>query len=252
MIGALTFIGCPTRTVIRLAGGDLNALTGFAGIIVGVLGGVFFLRRGYDLSRVSTLSTSAGWIIPLGMVGLFMLVVFKPAIIFFSDISWGSEHAAIGISLGAGLLIGFLAQRSRICFMGAWRDIFLVRDTHLMTALVSAFIGALVLNLFLGQFNIGFVDQPHAHTNHLLNFLGTALVGLAAALLGGCPLRQLILSGEGDTDAGATLLGLFAGGAIARNFNISSCEGKVPEMGPVAVIVALIICVAIGFLMREK
>ena len=36
MIGALVFLGCPWRTLLRLAGGDLNALVGLAGLAVGI------------------------------------------------------------------------------------------------------------------------------------------------------------------------------------------------------------------------
>lgn len=32
------------------------------------------------------------------------------------------------VSLGTGLLLGYIGQRSRLCFMGAFRDLFLVRD----------------------------------------------------------------------------------------------------------------------------
>jgi len=35
-IGALVFLGCPWRGLLRLAGGDLNALLGLAGLAVGV------------------------------------------------------------------------------------------------------------------------------------------------------------------------------------------------------------------------
>ncbi len=51
MIGALMFLGCPLRMVLRLGGGDLNALVGIAGFIVGILVGVFFLNKGFNLKR---------------------------------------------------------------------------------------------------------------------------------------------------------------------------------------------------------
>ena len=41
--------------------------------------------------------------------------------------------------------------------------------------------------------------QPIAHSSHLWNLLGMVLVGWGSVLLGGCPLRQLILAGEGNT-----------------------------------------------------
>src|SRR5512136_3099491 len=40
MMGALVFLGCPWRTLLRLAGGDGNALLGLAGLITGIIMGV--------------------------------------------------------------------------------------------------------------------------------------------------------------------------------------------------------------------
>ena len=49
MVGALMFLGCPFRMVLRLAGGDLNAVVGLIGFVVGIAAGVFFLKNGYSL-----------------------------------------------------------------------------------------------------------------------------------------------------------------------------------------------------------
>jgi len=252
MIGALVFLGCPIRATLRLAGGDLNGITGLAGVAIGALAGIFLLRRGYNLGRAVRIPAAAGWLVPLAMIGLLLLVVFQPGFIFSSEKGPGSQHVAFGISLGVGLLIGFLAQRTRMCFAGAWRDIFLLRDGYLMSAVVACFIGALVFNLVLGQFHLGFEGQPGAHSNHLWNFFSMALVGLGATLVGGCPLRQLIMSGEGDTDAGATILGLFAGAAFAHNFGLASSGAGPSDFGPFAVIIGLAITICLGLLMRVK
>lgn len=37
MIGALVFLGCPLRMVLRMGGGDLNALVGLAGFVIGIV-----------------------------------------------------------------------------------------------------------------------------------------------------------------------------------------------------------------------
>jgi len=252
MIGALVFLGCPIRATLRLAGGDLNGITGLAGVAIGVVAGIFLLKRGYNLGRAVRIPAAAGWIVPLAMIGLLLLVVFQPGFIFSSEQGPGAQHAALGISLGAGLLLGILAQRTRMCFVGAWRDIFLIRDGYLMSAVVACFIGALAFNLILGQFHLGFEGQPAAHSSHLWNFLGMALVGLAATLVGGCPLRQLTMAGEGDTDAGVTILGLFAGAAFAHNFGLASSGAGPSEFGPLAVIIGLVVAICLGLLMRVR
>ena len=145
-----------------------------------------------------------------------------------------------------------------MCFAGGWRDMFLVKDFYLFSGIAAFLIAALVTNYIAGNFGAegiyhwGFADQPIAHNDHLWNFLGMTLVGLGVTLLGGCPLRQLILTGEGNTDSGITVLGLFAGAAFAHNFLLASSPAGTGTFGPAAVIIGLVFCLGIGFLMREK
>jgi hypothetical protein len=106
--------------------------------------------------------------------------------------------------------------------------------------------------MILGQFKAGFEGQPIAHTNHLWNFLGMSLSGLAFALAGGCPGRQLFLSGEGDADAGIFVLGMIVGAGISHTFTMASSPKGVAAFGPIGVIVGLIFCLIIGFTMMQK
>jgi uncharacterized protein len=126
------------------------------------------------------------------------------------------------MSLIVGLGIGFLAQRSRFCTMGAIRDTVLFGQTHLLSGFISLVVFAFLTNLLFGQFRPGFAGQPVAHTMHLWNFAGMALAGLAFALAGGCPGRQLFLSGEGDGDAAVFVLGMIVGAGFAHNFGLAS------------------------------
>lgn len=258
MIGILVFLGCPVRALLRLAGGDLNAITGLAGVAFGAFGGVLLFKRGFTLGRAVKRPTVAGWIIPTVMAGLLIIAILKPSFLIESETGPGSMYAALIVSLAVGLLVGFLAQRTRMCTVGGWRDLFLVRDTYLFKGIVGLFAGALLINLILAYgfgeslFNLGFEGQSIAHTNHLWNFFGMALVGLAATQLGGCPLRTLVLSGEGDTDAGVTVLGLLVGAAVAHNFTLASSSSGPSGLGPWAVVAGLILCIGFGFLMRER
>ena len=57
-------------------------------------------------------------------------------------------------------------------------------------------------------------------------------VGFAAVLAGGCPLRQLVLAGQGSSDAGVTVIGMFAGGALASQaFNMLRKGPPQPKKG---------------------
>jgi YedE family putative selenium metabolism protein len=268
MIGALAFLGCPWRALLRLAAGDLNAVVGLVGLAAGIFVGVQFLKAGYSLGRSHDTPVVVGWIMPGMMIGLLLLLVFRVKVsdtgaLFFSESGPGSQHAFWLVSLGAGLVIGFLAQRTRFCTMGSIRDVILMGDTHLVSGVGALVAVASITNLILGQFNTpGFFGQPVAHSQHLWNFLGMVLAGLAFALAGGCPGRQLFLSGEGDGDAAVFVLGMIVGAACAHNFALAAGPDKVAEgaktvggVGPygmAAVAAGLVVCVAIGLTMREK
>ena len=266
-IGALAFLGCPWRANLRLAGGDLNALIGLIGLAAGIAIGVFFLKRGFTLGRAQKTYPAVGWIMPLLMIGLLLLLLFRPVFgeagpIYFSETGPGSLAAPVAISLGAGLLIGFLAQRSRFCTMGAVRDVILLRDTHLLSGLGALLVVAFITNLALGQFKAGFAGQPIAHSSSIWNFLGMALSGLAFALAGGCPGRQLFLSGEGDGDAAVFVLGMITGAAFAHSFSLAAkpdvikdgvlTVGGLNPYGMIAVMLGIVVMLVFGFSMREK
>jgi YedE family putative selenium metabolism protein len=260
MVGALVFLGCPWRALLRFSGGDGNAILGLAGLAVGVWIGVLFLKRGYNLGRSQETHSSVGLIMPVIMLALLLLLIFKPKLgaggkegpIFISEQGPGSMYAPVLISLGVGLLIGFLAQRSRFCTMGAIRDMVLMQDVHLLSGIVALVIFAFVTNLLLKQFHSGFAGQPVAHTNYLWNFAGMVLAGLAFALAGGCPGRQLFMAGEGDGDAAIFVIGMITGAGFAHNFSLASSPNGTGTFGPIAVIIGLVVCLAIGFTMREK
>lgn len=267
MIGALVFLGCPWRALLRLAGGDWNAIAALIGLAVGIAIGVFFLTQGYSLGRSHPAPKAVGWAMPIIMLGLLLLAIFRPQFseggpIFSSTEGPGSMHAAIPIALGAGLVIGFLAQRTRFCTMGSIRDVILMRDTHLISGVGALLVVAFIMNLILGQFKPGLTAQPVAHSNILWNFLGMVLAGLAFALAGGCPGRQLILSGEGDSDAGVFVLGMIIGAGFAHNFALAGVPDKMVEgvltvggpgiYGQAAVVLGLIVCVVLGLTMRQR
>ncbi|NLK52760.1 MAG: YedE-related selenium metabolism membrane protein [Syntrophomonadaceae bacterium] len=260
MIGALVFLGCPLRDILRMGGGDLNAVVGFAGFICGVLFGVKFLKSGFNLGAAKTEkeTQAGGYIFLLGAVLLLGFLVTGMSFnleaggpLFFSKEGPGSMHAPLWIALAAGLVVGFLAHKTRMCLSGGFRDFFLIRETGLLIAYGFIFLTVLILNLALDKFNLGFAGQPIAHTNHIFNFLGLFLVGQCAVLLGGCPLRQLVLGSEGDMDAAITVLGMIFGAALAHNFMLAASPKGVTIFGEVAVVAGIIIVSLIGWAYRE-
>lgn len=261
MIGALVFLGCPWRALLRLAGGDGNAIFGIFGLVFGIFIGTRFLKAGYSLGRTQLASSKAiGVGFPLLMLGFLVLMLIDPQpqgeqkgrVLFYSLKGPGSQHAPLLVSLFVGLLIGVLAQRSRFCTMGAFRDMILFRQLHLFYGILGLFVAAILTNLILGQFHPGFEKQPIAHTMQLWNFLGMTLAGLAFTLAGGCPGRQLFMAGEGDNDAAVFAMGMIVGAAIAHNFELASSPNGIGSNAAIATILGLLVCLTIGFTMRRR
>lgn len=241
MIGCLMFLGCPFRMILRLAGGDGNAVFGFIGFAVGILAGVFFLNQGYSLKRTYKQPAAEGGVLPVMMVALLVLLVSAPGFIHFTEAGGGpgALHAAVWISLAAGAAVGALAQRTRLCMVGGIRDLILFREPKLILGFAAILLAALAGNMALGLFHPGFADQPVAHTDGLWNALGMFLAGYGCVLLGGCPLRQLVLSGEGNADSTAAVLGLMAGAAFAHNFGLASSAAGPTGAGKTAVVIGI-------------
>ncbi len=246
-IGALVFLGCPWRMILRLSGGDLTAISGLFGYIAGIYIGVVFLKKGFSLGRAHyDIGPAGGYAIPLIFLGVILLRLANPEFILLSEAGPGSEFAPVGAALLAGLVVGGLAQRSRICTAGAIRDMFLIGDNHLLNGVIMIFLLALAGNLILGQFNLGFADQPVAHNEFIWNFLGMVIVGITAVMLGGCPLRQTILASEGDMDAGLVIFGLIVGAAFSHNFELAASPDGVGFNGRLATVAILAIIMIIG------
>lgn len=263
MIGALVFLGCPWRAYLRLSGGDWNAILGILGLFAGIALGIVFLRMGFSLGRNYPAPHALGWIMPVLMIGLLVLLIMAPQFgrdadgksigpIFLSAKGPGSQHAWLWISLSVGLVIGFLAQRSRFCTVGAVRDLIMLRDMHLFNGLIALVLAAFITNLLLGQFKAGFAGQPLAHTDGLWNFAGMLLAGLAFTLAGGCPGRQVFLSGEGDGDAAVFVFGMIVGAGFAHNFSLASSPAGTGPYGPSATIIGLIVCIIFGLVIRDR
>lgn len=251
MIGALIFLGCPFRMILRLAGGDLNAIFGIVGFAFGIFIGVQFLNKGFSLKRNYKMTKIEGYVYPTMNIGLLILLVVAPAFIFFSENGPASFRAPIIISLAAGLIVGILGQRTRLCMVGGVRDTILFKDGHLLYGFISILVFAFIANLGFGFFNLGFESQPIAHTDGLWNFLGMVIVGWGSVLLGGCPFRQLILSGEGNIDSAISVIGMLVGAAIVHNFGLASSPEGVTTNGKIAAIICFVFMGLISYVNSE-
>jgi len=113
-------------------------------------------------------------------------------------------------------------------------------------AFVALIIAGIIGNLIFGSFHLGFEDQPIAHTDGVWNFLGMTLVGFCSVLLGGCPFKQLVLAGSGNSDSAVTILGMIAGAAFAHNFTMASSAAGVTENGMIGFVIAGVVVLFIA------
>jgi len=258
MFGALVFLGCPVRMLLRLSGGDMTALGGLLGWLTGVYIGVQFFKGGFTLGASSSLRPVNGYVLHVFFVVVLVINLVVPTMMYRSAEGPGSMHAHWFVSLLFGFIVGALAQRGRLCFAGAFRDIFIIGDAHLFWGAVSFFITALIANIALGQFHFGVSNQPVAHSSHLWNFAGMLLAGICAVLIGGCPLRQLVLAGEGNADSALTVFGMLFGAALAHNLNIAAmpdAPGSIggPSIhGKVCILIAICVVVVLANSCRER
>lgn len=174
-------------------------------------------------------------------------------------------HAPIIVSLIGGLIFGAIAQKSRMCFAGGIRDVILMKNFDLLSVIGGLFVVMLIFNIATGKFVLGF-NTPGviAHSQHLWNILGMYAVGFAAVLAGGCPLRQLILAGQGSSDSAVTVLGLFFGAALCHNLGLASSgtsinpetkelvAGAVTPNGKIAVIICIVVCFVIALTNKRE
>jgi hypothetical protein len=249
MVGALVFLGCPLRMLLRIAGGDLNAVAGLAGFLPGVATGALFLNRGFTLERSHPQRKIEGYIAPaLFLCLLLFLFQAPPPLLILGRM----HYAPVWAALAAGVIIGAVGQRTRLCFISGVRDAMLFRHYRGLWAFAALLGTVLIGNLLTGRFTLGFEGQPAAHTEWLWNILGLYLVGFGSALLGGCPLRQLVLAGSGNSDAAITVLGLMAGAALANNFGIASSAAGTTSNGKTAFAVCLLITFGIAVMNTKR
>ena len=136
------------------------------------------------------------------------------------------------VTLILGLLIGWLGQRSGFCSIGGFRDFFMLKHTRLLygylALIIGAFAGYLIFKIvfpsaFEGFFWLmgkGLMPVPGAPANLtvtayiVLALIGGIAVGLIGVLLGGCPLRQVVMTAEGNVKSLCFVIGMCAGSVI--------------------------------------
>ena len=119
-----------------------------------------------------------------------------------------------------GMVIGYLGQRSRMCFVGGIRDFILVRDAYLLKGLIAFGLTAWLAFPLAGLLS-GARPGPFGAADAvtvLLTVLGGFGVGYFSTLANGCPFRQHVLAAQGARSSIAYLAGFFAGAVMFHSW----------------------------------
>jgi uncharacterized membrane protein YedE/YeeE len=137
------------------------------------------------------------------------------------------------VTLAFGFLIGWLAQRSGFCSVGGIRDFLMLRHTRLLSGFLAliggAFLGFLAFSILMPaafeHFFWAVKSGPltpvpgapaglSAGAYILLAILGGIGVGFVGVYLGGCPLRQVAMTSEGNLKSLAFVAGMCVGAVV--------------------------------------
>jgi YedE family putative selenium metabolism protein len=246
-VSALVFLGCPFRLLQRLGGGDLNAWAALPAFVVGVGLGVLFEKRGYSIGKTSPSPRAVGVLAPLAVAGLLALFLVGALGGPGPGSPEGPAHAHWAASLAIALGAGGLLALTGFCAVTAARQAWYGRKAMLLAAL--ALIAAYaVVALATGKFRLSFEGQPIAHRDLFGNATSLGLLGFTGALAGGCPVRQLVMAGEGNGDAWLAVVGLLLGGALAHTMGLASTAAGPTAPGRIAVAIgwAFALAYAVG------
>jgi len=122
-----------------------------------------------------------------------------------------------------GVATGALGQKSRMCFVGGFRDFILVRDTALLRGLMSFFATNWILVFVLSKTGVLVFHYPTLREAlfspyAIVSVAGGFVLGATATFTGGCPLRHHVLLGQGRLDSGVFFLGFYAGISLYYSF----------------------------------
>ncbi len=138
------------------------------------------------------------------------------------------------ITLILGIIIGYLAQRSGFCSIGGMRDLMMFRHTRLfigyLALIGSAFLGYLIFWAIIPAAFPNFywtASQSNPLTPIpgapggltigsyiILAIIGGFGMGILGVVLGGCPLRQIVMGSEGNYRSIYYIIGLIIGAVI--------------------------------------
>jgi hypothetical protein len=121
--------------------------------------------------------------------------------------------ASICLILGLGA--GFVMHRSNYCIAGAFRDMFMFKQTFMIKTFVLLVIATMVLFELARQAGmLTLYPFPLLYSPTPANVIGGFLFGIGMVLAGGCVVGTLYKMGAGSILSAISFLGLIAGSAL--------------------------------------
>lgn len=144
-------------------------------------------------------------------------VVMLPVVVYLVALQ---ERASLAVFWVVGISAGFVIQRSRLCFVSGFRDLYLLHQGRTLRGLiiglgVATFGFAMIMGAIVPNPATGAVPQDaHVLPVGIATMAGGLLFGVGMVLAGGCVSGSLYRMGEGYVASwvamGGVMVGLFA------------------------------------------
>lgn len=158
-----------------------------------------------------------GFIILIGLVTLSFIDEFE---FTYSGIS-GNR----GVLLLFGLFLGIVNQRSRFCFVKAFREPFMTGDGKMTKAAAVALIVVVIGFAIIKGTDLNDMRSMDEFVNATFwigSLIGGLIFGIGMILAGGCAAGALWRSGEGQVKLWLAILGFALSGSLFRTFLIKN------------------------------
>src|SRR5579859_6570478 len=170
-------------------------------------------------SSANVLSRPRGLALPGHLVLTFGAAAVAVAVLLLAERS----QARLALYWALGLGVGIVLQRGRLCFAGAFRDLFLMKNGTMMRAII---VGLAIMAPVFALIESRAVPEPSfgalpagAHVVPLgLNLAaGGLMFGIGMVVAGGCVSGTLYRIGEGYVASWASLGGILLGLSLAAH-----------------------------------
>ena len=168
---------------------------------------------------------SGGWRKAQPIAGLVVLLL-GITLIFTYD---AFDYSTRGGFLLFGLFIGIVMQRTRLCFVRAFREPFMTGDAAATKAVALAVIISVIGFTILKWTDLRAWDISVFPVFWFGSLIGGVIFGIGMSLAGGCASSSLVRAGEGQVKLWVALVGFALAGSAFRVWLVAS--GWRPKLG---------------------